>query len=456
MTGITAQLAGGNQTHAYTFSNPANVYFGDGSNLDGVVSSDTSRVSKAGDTMTGTLTLSATGLGFADGSVQASAGWSLGGNTQTGTRFLGSTDDSPVNFRVGNSTVLRLVHHFATGVDNDFNAETANIVGGRNDNTLGGQNIGVVIAGGGGKQAPQYVSQGVDYAAISGGADNWIYRDSQPTNPNYAVIAGGSGNRITGAHGVVSGGLSNLVQGTFSGVGGGQGNDVRGMYSFIAGGQRNNARGAYSFIAGGRDNFAEADHTFAAGDRATSFHPGAMVLAAGYGLGAFLSENDSEFAVRAVGGVRLVTSVPMVTGGTTGFPEPAAGVFLAPGSSTWSTLSDRAAKKNIVAVDGEAVLSAVARMPVFRWSYNTQADGIRHMGPMAQDFRAAFGLGVGDTTIDTVDADGVSLAAVQALEKRTAKLLDENAVLRDELARMGATQRQMLQRLEEMEKRQRQ
>ena len=67
--------------------------------------------------------------------------------------------------------------------------------------------------------------------------------------------------------------------------------------------------------------------------------------------------------------------------------------------------------------------------------------------------------GANDTVID---ADGVNLAAVQALEKRTAKLQesaaklqDENAALRDELARMGAAQRLMLQRLDEMAKRQR-
>ena len=39
----------------------------------------------------------------------------------------------------------------------------------------------------------------------------------------------------------------------------------------------------------------------------------------------------------------------------------------------------------------------------------------RHRGPTAQDFRAAFGLGEDDTTISTVDAQGVALAAVQGL-----------------------------------------
>ena len=135
---------------------------------------------------------------------------------------------------------------------------------------------------------------------------------------------------------------------------------------------------------------------------------------------------------------------------------------MTPGNGSWSSLSDRAVKRDLAPVDGEVVLSAVARMPIFRWSYTTQADGIRHMGPTSQDFRAAFGLGESEKMIDVIDADGVNLAAVQALEKRTAKLQesaaklqDENAALRDALALKGAAQRHMLQRLAEMAKRQR-
>ena len=37
---------------------------------------------------------------------------------------------------------------------------------------------------------------------------------------------------------------------------------------------------------------------------------------------------------------------------------------------------------------------------------------------MAQDFRASFGLGDDDRTYHSVDAHGVALAAIQALEKR--------------------------------------
>ena len=55
------------------------------------------------------------------------------------------------------------------------------------------------------------------------------------------------------------------------------------------------------------------------------------------------------------------------------------------------------------------------QIPMGTWNYKTQDPSIRHIGPMAQDFYAAFGLGVDDRHIGTVDADGVALAAIQGL-----------------------------------------
>ncbi len=57
------------------------------------------------------------------------------------------------------------------------------------------------------------------------------------------------------------------------------------------------------------------------------------------------------------------------------------------------------------------------QLPVTRWRYKGEADSVRHIGPMAQDFSAAFGLGESETHIGTVDADGVALAAIQGLHE---------------------------------------
>jgi len=83
--------------------------------------------------------------------------------------------------------------------------------------------------------------------------------------------------------------------------------------------------------------------------------------------------------------------------------------------------SDRDAKQQITPVDIEAVLSKVAQLPLAEWSFKA-APTTRHLGPMAQDFRAAFGLGPDDRHIATVDADGVALAAIQALYRRVLAL----------------------------------
>src|SRR5205814_6616494 len=116
-----------------------------------------------------------------------------------------------------------------------------------------------------------------------------------------------------------------------------------------------------------------------------------------------------EFSARATGGVRFVSAVDPGTG------APTAGVALAPGSGAWSTLSDRTLKANFQAVDGRDVLQRLVSLPVSTWNYTAQAPSIRHLGPTAQDFRAAFGLGEDDTTISTVDAQGVALASIQGL-----------------------------------------
>ena len=118
--------------------------------------------------------------------------------------------------------------------------------------------------------------------------------------------------------------------------------------------------------------------------------------------------------MRASGGVYLYTN-----GGQT------TGVFVAGGSGTWSSVSDRNAKANVEPVDAQRVLDRVAALPISTWNSRTQESGIRHLGPMAQDFRSAFGLGENDTTIATVDAQGVALAAIQGLNARLEQSLRE-------------------------------
>ena len=115
-------------------------------------------------------------------------------------------------------------------------------------------------------------------------------------------------------------------------------------------------------------------------------------------------------------------------------------------ATAYITGSDRTAKEMITPVSSEEVLAKVAALPIATWRFKGQTDGM-HMGPMAQDFHAAFGLGNTESGIYTVDADGVALAAIQALARekdamlekvsafsdRVSGLEEENARLREEL-----------------------
>jgi len=98
--------------------------------------------------------------------------------------------------------------------------------------------------------------------------------------------------------------------------------------------------------------------------------------------------------------------------------------------------SDRNLKKNITPVYSDAILKKVSELPISTWTYLDEPAGVRHLGPMAQDFHASFGLGHDDRTYHSVDAHGVTLAAIQALEhlvkqqeQRIEKLERENRAL---------------------------
>lgn len=79
--------------------------------------------------------------------------------------------------------------------------------------------------------------------------------------------------------------------------------------------------------------------------------------------------------------------------------------------------SDRNVKAGFESLNAKAILEKVAALPITRWYY-TNDTATSHVGPMAQDFYAAFNLGTDDKHIATVDADGVALAAIQGLNQK--------------------------------------
>jgi len=94
--------------------------------------------------------------------------------------------------------------------------------------------------------------------------------------------------------------------------------------------------------------------------------------------------------------------------------------------------SDRNLKERFEEVDPKQILDKVIGMPITKWSYKTDPK-TRHIGPVAQDFHAAFEVGVDDKHIATMDDSGVALAAIKGL----------NQVVQEKDAELEALKRQV-------------
>ena len=98
--------------------------------------------------------------------------------------------------------------------------------------------------------------------------------------------------------------------------------------------------------------------------------------------------------------------------------------------------SSRAVKTDFEQVDPREVLSKVDSLNIPAWRYKNDPDQ-RHIGPMAEDFWTAFGLGDDSKHIALTDKAGVALAAIQGLHQ---EVKDRD----DKLAQMEARTNELL------------
>ncbi len=376
---------------------------------------------------------------------------------------LGGLGAQPLEFQANGQRPLRL-EYAALG-----NYTGINTVGGYAGNAVAGTGA-TVFGGGTDGGAPRPNAATASFATVSGGLNN-------TAGGELATVAGGNVNQATAAWATVGGGVGNTASGNMATVGGGN---------------QNTASGEGATVPGGTSN-AATTKAFAAGTRAKANHPGSFVWADSVNAD-FASTADNQFLVRAGGGVGINTAVPFGVLGVgtangqvtiangaftpelvmTGGPAPgilrvrnSLEIWDGPGGAgaldvrdlngvatiglngasgvihcvALNQTSDRNAKENFEPVDARDVLDKVAALPISRWNYKADR-APQHVGPMAQDFHAAFGLGTDERHIATVDADGVALAAIQGLndkvEQRSRKLEFENAELRRELAELRA------------------
>jgi len=296
-------------------------------------------------------------------------------------------------------------------------------VGGGELNTASGY---VVTIGGG-----HHNQAAADYATIAGGGSGQPALGNRVTD-EYGAVGGGYNNQAgDGAgttddrsHATVGGGCGNTASGISATVGGGHGNTASGGFAAVGGGFNNTASGYQAVIPGGGYNIAQGQWTLAAGQHAQANAKGCFVWGDSSTVANVTCDIMNRWVARASGGVYFYTNSGLTSG-----------MYLSAGGSSWNAVSDRERKENFAPVDAQELLERLAETPVTTWNYKSQDPTIRHVGPMAQDFNVLIeGLGgEGEDYINTLDADGVALAAIQGLYAQNQALQAENTDLQQQV-----------------------
>jgi hypothetical protein len=375
------------------------------------------------------------------------------------TLTLSTTDNHPLELRVNNSRALRL----------EPNGTSPNLIGGFSGNVVSNGFVGATIGGGGALASENRVGA------------------------NGATVSGGLGNNASGNYSAIGGGLNNSCSsGAYATIPGGQNNSAAGQYSLAAGrGAAAQHDGAFVWADSLGSSFASTssnqfDIRAIGGVGIGTANPQGSVHVysdnnptivriqstgtPGFGRLEFVSNPQGDagewrpgfiqstdnggftgglgFYVNGTGsGNKFATNEVMrIVNGRVGIGTNNPSTLLQVGSATctgttWVNASDCNAKEHFKVVDARDVLERVVALPVSRWNYKT--DGANeHLGPMAQDFHAAFGLnGADDKHIATVDEEGVALAAIQGLNQK----------LTEELKRRDAENAELKARLEKLE-----
>jgi hypothetical protein len=399
--------------------------------------------------------------------------WQLGGNNVSAGQFIGGTNYQPVEFWVNAGRALRL----EPGING---AGAPNVIGGAQSNFVASGVVGATIGG--------------------GGATN--YNGSRYINSvsaHFGTVGGGGENTAGDQFATVGGGFLNSAGGYGATVPGGDFNEAAGQCSFAAG---QNAHAAHAsafvwadsqygpFYSTTADQFlirAQGGVGINKNNPATDLDvngtaSASIFLGGSIGIGTVpaqpldvLGGQASACFTSTNNGSGSVMELKNTTPGTTtlgainfnnaadGYPGQIAYassdaiIFRVGGynrmtldssgltvNGTFVSSSDRNVKQDFQPVDSRGVLEKVSQLPVQTWAYKNDP-GTKHLGPMAQDFYAAFGTGADDKHIAVVDESGVALAAIQGLNQ---KLNDKDAEM-EALKQSVAELKQLVQSLAE-------
>ena len=392
-----------------------------------------------------------------------------------------------------------------------YTNSTTNIIGG-NFATIGGggentaSGLGSTIAGG------FYNTASGIYSTVGGGYYNFArgnhstigggsaFYSGNYANGDWSTIAGGSDNTANGQTSFIGGGWFNSIgSNAYSAViGGGYNNVATNTYAVVPGGNSCIAGGNASFAAGTTaealhdGSFVWADESSTTGFGSTGSNQFLVRATGGVGIGV----SNPSYTMDIGGRTRLRGSSTSGTAGTwfydstlgndraflgmagtgligfwgntgagwsllinttngyvgIGIGQNAATHLLQVGNAycdgnTWAPSSDRNLKAGFEPLDTEGVLEKVTALPLSRWHYTNDVS-VAHMGPMAQDFYAAFGIGADDKHISDIDEGGVALAAIQGLNQKLETALKAREAENQELKHRLQTLESRLAKLE--------
>ena len=363
----------------------------------------------------------------------SSSNWSVIDSVLYTNSLLGIARGGAENIHIGDNETSMVNFGVACTTSN----EAHTTIGGGYNNKVDG--YASVISGGRGNRAGIWGNS--PYCTIAGGQNNIVTGERGVVSGGYSnnatniesTVGGGRSNDASGESSTVGGGDDNTASGYQSTIGGGNDNIADGTHCTVGGGSDNTASGACSVVPGGCNNSALADYSFASGSGAIAQHEGSFVWADASGV-ELKSTVPNQFLIRATGGTKIYSNSNLT-----------AGVTISEGSSAWSVNSDSTLKENISVIDGDDILEKLSQLEITRWNYKSQDASVEHIGPMAQDFHRLFGVGDNNTTITTIDPDGISLAAIKALIEKSESLEVSNIELKEEMSQLRSLVEQLLE-----------
>jgi trimeric autotransporter adhesin len=418
-----------------------------------------------------------------------------------------NSGDSVISGGYGNTIQAGSVYAFIGGGDNntvDTNNDGAAIAGGYGNQIQPGAGYSFIGSGDG-----NIIQSNSSWSSIGSGIGNTVGGGLATVGGGYknilsnsvgAFIGGGYQNVIQpdAFEATIAGGWTNFI-----------GSNAE--QAVVAGGHGNQATNLEATVPGGQFNIAGGEYSFAAGQQAQALHQGAFVWADSQNA-PFSSTTNDEFSIRSQNGVHILSSKGIHFGAaddpivvrdwdpfaanapankvgigrwglfmepdflTIGIPSndipsryfqiakystngylaqlvqvDQSGNIIAQGTVTANGVlltSDRNAKENFRAVDGKTVLAKVVALPVTEWNYKQDAAN-KHIGPVAQDFHAAFQLdGADDKHISVIDEGGVAISAIQGLNQ---KMEERDQRLQAQLKEKDEEIQELKQRLEKVE-----